>query len=79
MMIIKTYSILVFHCYFGGGWYVSGDTFVMLQLVPAHREQLVDYYGVSILLDISNMLGQAVFYFLYGNVPLFNNNNKHHA
>ena len=71
--------MLMFYCYFIGVWSGLALTFVMLQLVPAYDEQLVDYYGVSILLNLINLSVQAVFYFSYGGVPLFENLKKCHA
>ena len=45
----------------------------MLQLVAADKEQRFDNCGVSILTYIINLAVIAVFYCLYGGVPLFNN------
>ena len=53
--------MLVFYCCFGGEWYGSGVTFVMLQSSLAYKEQLVAYYGVIILLNIRNIVGQEVY------------------
>ena len=72
--------MLVFYCYFLAEGYGSAVMFMMLQSVPAYKEQLVYYYGVSILLNMKKIAVQAVFYFLYGVVPLFNNyKKKRHA
>ena len=49
---------------------------MMLLLLPDYKEQLVDSYGVSILLNIKNLEVQAVFYCLYEGVPLFKNSKK---
>ena len=68
--------MLVFYCYFLAEGYGSAVMFMMLQSVPAYKEQLVYYYGVSILLNIINLAGRAVLYFLYEGVPLFNNYKK---
>ena len=38
--------MLLFYCYFVYGWYGLGVTPMMLQLVPAYKEQLVGYCGV---------------------------------
>ena len=64
------------YCYFVGGWSGSGVTFMMLQLFPAYKEQLVDYYGVSILTNLINLAVQVVFYCFYDGVPLFKNYKK---
>ena len=64
------------YCYFEGGWSGSGVTFMMLQLFPAYKEQLVDYYGVSILTNLRNLAVQVVFYCFYDGVPLFKNYKK---
>ena len=68
--------MLVFYSYILGGWYESRLISMMLQLVLTYKEQLVYYYGVSILLNIINLAGRAVLYFLYEGVPLFNNYKK---
>ena len=68
--------MLVFYYYFVGGWYGSAVMFVMLQLVPAYKEQLVDYYGISILQSLRNIAVWSVFYFLYGGVPLLKHYQK---
>ena len=68
--------MLFFYCYFIGGWYGSGATSMILQSLPTYKEQLVDYYGVSILLNREKLAGRAVFYWLYGGVSLFNNYKK---
>ena len=65
--------MLVFYCYFVGGWYRSSLMFMILQSVPTDKKQLFDNYGVSILTYIINLAVIAVFYCLYGGVPLFNN------
>ena len=66
--------MLVIYCYVFGEWNGSGVTLIMLQSVPNYKEQLIDYYGVSILLNKRNLAGLAVLYCLYLGVPLFNNN-----
>ena len=71
--------MFVFYCYFVGGWYGSGVTPVMLQPVPDYKEQLVDYYGVYILLNWTNLAVRAVFYCLYGGIHLFNYRKKRPA
>ena len=71
--------MLVFYCYFVGGWSGSAVTFMMLQLVPAFKEQLVDCYGFSILLNIRNSAVQAVFYCLYAGFSLLKVTKKRHA
>ena len=80
-VIIRMQSslMLVFYCYFVGGWFGSAVMFMMLQLVPTYNEQLIDYYGVSILLNLRNVAVQEVFYCLYGGVPLLKNHKKSHA
>ena len=62
--------MLVFYCYFVGGWYGSCVRSIVLQSVSTTKYQLVDYYGVSILLNQINLAGRSVFYCLYGRVPL---------
>ena len=64
--------MLMFYCCFVSGWSGSAIIFMMSQLVHAYKEQLVDYYWVSILLNLGNIAVQSVFDFLYRNVPLFN-------
>ena len=54
--------MLVFYYYFEGGWYVSAVTLMMLQSIPAYKEQLVDYGGVSILLNTINLSVWEAFY-----------------
>ena len=56
-----------------GGCSGSFVVFIMLQLVAADKEQRFDNCGVSILTYIINLAVIAVFYCLYGGVPLFNN------
>ena len=68
--------MLVFYCNFLSGWSGSGVMPMALQSVPVYREQLFDYYGVSILLNLKNLAGRALFYYLYGSVPLFDNYKK---
>ena len=43
---------------FEGGRYGSDITLMMLQLVPAYKEQLLPYYRVVIMLNINNIVGQ---------------------
>ena len=38
--------MLVLFCYFVSGWSRSDVMFLMLQLVPAYKGKLVDFYGV---------------------------------
>ena len=56
------YNVIIFnvgvYCYFVGGWSGSDVMFMMLQLVPAYKEQLVDYCGVSILINLRNLAVQ---------------------
>ena len=68
--------MLVFYYYFLDWWYGSGVTPVMLELVPTYKEQLADYYGFSILLNLINLAVWSAFYCLYGGVYLFNNRKK---
>ena len=42
-----------------------------IQLVLTYNKELIDYYGVAILLNLSKLAGRAVFYCLYGSVPFF--------
>ena len=67
--------MLVFYCYFVGGWYGLAVMFMMLHLVHDYKEQLIDYYyyGVSILLNLRNLAVRAVLYCLYGDVTLIKN------
>ena len=65
--------MLVFYCCLEGACYGSGVTWMILKTVPNFKEQLVDYYGVIILPNLRNFVGQTVFYWFYGGVPLFNN------
>ena len=58
-MRIKSYLMLVFYSFFGDRWYGSGAISMIVQLVPSYKET---YYGVAILLNLSNLAVQAVFY-----------------
>ena len=71
--------MLVFYYYYVGGWYGSAVMFIILQLVPDYKEQMIDYYGISILLNLINLASWAVFYCLYGGVHLFKIYKKCHA
>ena len=71
--------MLMFYCYFVGVYSRPAVTFMILQSAPTYKEQLVDYYGVAILLNIRNLAFRAVFYCLYGCVPLFKKYKKRHT
>ena len=65
--------MLVFYCYFVAFGSGSAVAFMMLQSLPYYNEQLVGFYGVSILTNLRHLLVRAVFYCLYG-VSLYLNN-----
>ena len=64
--------MLVFYGCFGGGWSGSGVMFNIIQSVPAYKKQMVAYYRVVILINLSNLVGKEVLYCLHGGIILFN-------
>ena len=75
VIILNVGVLLLFY----GGWYGSGVTSMMLLLVSTSKEQLVDYYGFSVLINQITLTGLSVFYCLYGGFPLFKNYKKRHT